>query len=234
MKRFPVLRLALLALALPALPAAAAASRSGTAAVVPNASVPALPDRVFRSGLETVPAGAAVTVYTDRAAFLAAIAPGYAEHDFSEIAPGPSQPIHYTDGSAGYNYFVFTGIFAHYTLYNGAGFVSTDRLGDPISVLTSIDDPPITAIGGNVWPSDFSLLPAGGSIVITVLMQDGTTGATETIESAGPEDFRGFVSAPDAPIAGLFVNAVPIDPPAPGESPDRWPTLDNLVVGSAP
>lgn len=234
MKRLPVLRLALLALALPALPAAAASSRSGTAAVVAGASLPALPDRVFGNGLEAVPAGAAVTVYTDHAAFLAALAPGYAEHDFSEIVPGPGQPIHYTDGSAGYDYFIFTGLFAHYTLYNGAGYVSTDRLGDPVSVLTSIDDPPITAIGGNVWPSDFALLPAAGSIVITVLMQDGTTGATETIESATPDDFRGFVSAPGAPIAGLFVDAVQADPPPPGQSPDRWPTLDNLVVGSAP
>lgn len=234
MKRLPALRLALLALALPALPVAAAPSRSGTSVLASEASLPALPDRVFASGLETAPAGAAVTVYTDRAAFLAAIAPGYAEHDFSEIAPGPGQPIHYTDGSAGYNYFIFTGIFAHYTLYNGAGFVSPDRLGDPVSVLTSIDDPPITAIGGNVWPSDFSLLPTGGSIVITVLMQDGSTSATETLESAGPDDFRGFVSAPGAPIAGLFINATQIDPPVPGESPDRWPTLDNLVVGSAP
>lgn len=234
MKRLPVLRLALLALALPALPATAAQTRSGATAAVPGAAVPALPDRVFASGLDAAPAGAAITVYTDRAAFLAALAPGYAEHDFSEIAPGPGQPIHYTDGSAGYDYFIFTGIFAHYTLYNGAGFVSTDRLGDPVSVLTSIDDPPITAIGGNVWPSDFSLLPTGGSIVITVLMQDGSTGATETIASTGPDDFRGFLSAGGAPIAGVFVNAVQIDPPVPGESPDRWPTLDNLIVGSAP
>lgn len=233
MKRLPVLRLALLVLALPALPATAAISRSGTIDAAPAAATaPHVVDRLFANGLER-PA-AALTVYTDRTAFLAALAPGYAEHDFSEIAAGPSQPIRYTDGSAGYNYLIFTGLFPHYMLYNGAGFLSTDRIGDPVSVATSLDDPPITAIGGNVWSSDFFLRPSAGTIVITVLMQDGTTGATETVQSAGPDDFRGFVSSPDAPIAAIFVNAEQIDPPLPGESPDRWPTLDNLVVGSAP
>lgn len=234
MNRLTALRLALLALAVPTLPAVAAVSRSGATAATVATTAMAQPfaDRVFSNGLEPVAAG--VAVYTDRAAFLAALAPGHAEHDFSEIPPGPGQPIHYTDGSAGYNYFIFTGLFPHYTLYNGAGYVSTDRLGDPVSVLTSINDPPITAIGGNVWPSDFSLLPSGGHIVITVLMQDGTTGATETVESSGPEDFRGFLSTDAAPIAGILIEAAQIDPPVPGESPDRWPTLDNLVVGSVP
>lgn len=231
MKRLPLLRLALLVLALPALPAAAAVSRSGTASTAPDAgAAPHFVDRVFANGLERT--GAALTVYTDRTAFLAALAPGYAEHDFSEIPAGPSQPIRYTDGSAGYNYLIFTGLFPHYMLYNGAGFLSTDRLGDPVSVATRLDDPPITAIGGNVWPSDFFLRPSAGTIVITVLMQDGTTGATETVQSTGPDDFRGFVSSPSAPIAAIFINADQIDPPLPGESPDRWPTLDNLVVGS--
>lgn len=233
MKRLiPLVRLALLGLALPALPAAAAVSRSGaTSAAADAVAAPHFVDRVFANDLER-PA-AALTVYTDRAAFLAAVAPGYAEHDFSEIAAGPSQPIRYTDGSAGYNYLIFTGLFPHYMLYNGDGFLSTDRLGDPVSVATTLNDPAITAIGGNVWSSDFFLRPSAGTVVITVLMQDGTTGATETVQSAGPDDFRGFVSAPDAPIAAIFVNADPIDPPLPGESPDRWPTLDNLVVGSA-
>jgi len=233
MKRLPVSRPALLALALAATPAAAASSRSGAPVLAGAAALPAFVDRVFADGLEPAPAGAAVAVYTDRAAFLAALAPGYAEHDFAEIAPGPGQPIEYTDGSAGYHYVIFTGLFPRYTLYNGPGFVSTDRIGDPVSVATSLFDPPITAIGARVWPSDFFLQPAAGSIVITVLMQDGTTGATETVTQAAPDTFRGFVSAGGAPIAAIFVDAVQADPPDPGESPDRWPTLDDLVVGSA-
>jgi hypothetical protein len=224
--------LALLALAATTA-SASTTSRSG-ATTTPAATASGLPtgtlDRVFASGLDAV-GGNPVTVYTDRAAFLAALAPGYAEHDFSEIAPGTSQPISYTDGSDAWHYTIFTGIFATHPLYNGAGYISTDRVDDPISVATSIFDPPFTAIGANVWPSDFSLQPTTGQVVLTVLMQDGTIGATETIDTSGPGDFRGFVAT--QPIAGVFLDAPEIDPPVAGESQDRWATLDNLIIGSA-
>ncbi len=221
--------LALLALAATS---ASASTTSRSGAIAPAASLPAgVLDRVFASGSDSVRGGSPVTVYTDRATFLAAVAPGYAEHDFSEIAPGTSQPIQYTDGSDSWHYVIFTGVFATHPLYNGAGTISTDRVDDPISVATSIFDPPFTAIGANVWPSDFSLQPTSGQVVLTVLMQDGTIGATETVDTSGPDDFRGFVAT--APIAGLFVDAPEIDPPVPGQSQDRWATLDNLVIGSA-
>jgi len=225
----PLFPLALIALAATAANAATP-SRSGApeAKVVPPAAP--LLDRVFASGVDNV-RGTPVTVYTDRIAFLAAIAPGYAEHDFSEIEPGTAQPITYTDGNDAWHYTVFTGVFATHPLYNGPGFISTDRVDDPVSVATSIFDPPFSAIGANVWPSDFSLQPTSGQVVVTVLLQDGTVGATETVDSNGPDDFRGFVA--NAPIAGIFVDAPEIDPPVPGESQDRWATLDNLVIGSA-
>ncbi|MBA8889297.1 hypothetical protein FHW12_003540 [Dokdonella fugitiva] len=221
--------LALLALAATS---ASASTTSRSGAIAPAASLPAgVLDRVFASGSDSVRGGSPVTVYTDRAAFLAAVAPGYAEHDFSEIAPGTTQPIQYTDGSDSWHYVIFTGVFATHPLYNGDGYISTDRVDDPISVATSIFDPPFTAIGANVWPSDFSLQPTSGQVVLTVLMQDGTIGATETVDTSGSDDFRGFVAT--APIAGLFVDAPEIDPPVPGQSQDRWATLDNLVIGSA-
>lgn len=212
---------------------ASTTSRSGASPLPATAST--LPagtlDRIFANGLDAIHGGNPVTVYTDRAAFLAALAPGYAEHDFSEIARGTSQPITYTDGTGAWHYTIFTGVFATHPLYNGAGYISTDRVDDPISVATSIFDPPFTAIGANIWPSDFSLQPTTGQVVLTVLMQDGTIGATETIDTTGPDDFRGFVAS--QPIAGVFVDAPEIDPPVPGESRDRWATLDNLIIGSA-
>ena len=212
---------------------ASTTSRSGATPqpTMANAIRADILDRVFASGLDAIRGGTPVTVYTDRATFLAALAPGYAEHDFSEIAPGTSQPITYTDGTGAWHYTIFTGVFATHPLYNGAGYISTDRVDDPISVVTSIFDPPFTAIGANVWPSDFSLQPTTGQVVLTVLMQDGTIGATETVDTSGADDFRGFVA--NAPIAGVFVDAPEIDPPVPGESQDRWATLDNLVIGSA-
>jgi hypothetical protein len=211
---------------------ASTTSRSG-ANPAPAAAdtVPAgLLDRVFANGVDVARGGDPVTVYTDRAAFLAALAPGYAEHDFSEVAEGTSQPITYTDGAGAWHYTIFTGVFATHPLYNGPGYISTDRVDDPVSVATSIFDPPFNAIGANVWPSDFSLQPTTGQVVVTILLQDGTTGATETVDTTGPDDFRGFIA--NQPIAAMFVDAPEIDPPVPGESQDRWATLDNLVVGS--
>jgi hypothetical protein len=211
---------------------ASATSRSGTNPTRAAADVPAgLLDRVFANGVDTIRGGDPVTVYTDRDAFLAALAAGYVEHDFSEIPQGTSQPITYTDGADAWHYTIFTGIFATHPLYNGAGFISTDRVDDPVSVATSIFDPPFSAIGANVWPSDFSLQPTTGQVVVTILLQDGTIGATETVDTTGPDDFRGFIA--NQPIAAMFVDAPEIDPPVPGESRDRWATLDNLVVGSA-
>lgn len=233
MKRSSAL-LPVLALALTTASAAAApTSRSGasTSVAARGVAAPAASDRVFTNGLEPAPAGNAVTVYADRAAFLAAIAPGYVERDFGEVPAGPSPPLHYADG--GFDFYVFTQLFSDNGLYDGAGYLSTDRVDDQIMVWTTLDDAPIGALGGNVWTSDFALLPTGGTIELTVVLQDGTIGATETVDSAGPEDFRGFVSA-GAPIAYILIDAPEIDPPIPGTSPDRWPTLDNLVVGSAP
>jgi hypothetical protein len=210
---------------------ASTTSRSGTSPPA-AADLPAgLLDRVFANGVDAARGGDPVTVYTDRDTFLAALAAGYAAHDFSEIAPGTSQPITYTDGADAWHYTIFTGIFATHPLYNGPGYISTDRVDDPVSVATSIFDPPFNAIAANVWPSDFSLQPATGQVVVTILLQDGTIGATETVDTTGPDDFRGFVA--NQPIAGMFVDAPEIDPPVPGESRDRWATLDNLVVGSA-
>jgi hypothetical protein len=224
--------LALLALAATSA-TASTTSRSGATppSATANVNAAGMLDRVFASGVDAIRGGDPVTVYTDRAAFLAALAPGYAEHDFSEIEPGTSQPITYTDGADAWHYTIFTGIFPTHPLYNGPGFISTDRVDDPVSVTTTIFDPPFTAIGANVWPSDFSQQPTTGQVVLTVIMQDGTTGATETVDTTGPDDFRGFVA--NAPIAGVFIDAPEIDPPVPGESQDRWATLDNLVIGSA-
>jgi hypothetical protein len=228
-------RISTLALLALAATSATASPTSRSGATPPSAPANVIPasalDRVFATGVDTIRGGDPVTVYTDRVAFLAALAPGYAEHDFSEIAPGTSQPINYIDGSDAWNYWITTGVFATHPLYNGAGYISTDRVDDPISVATSIFDPPFTAIGANVWPSDFSLQPTTGQVVLTVVLQDGTIGATETVDTTGPDDFRGFVAT--QPIAGVFVDAPEIDPPVPGESQDRWATLDNLVIGSA-
>ncbi|HEY0232421.1 MAG TPA: hypothetical protein VGC55_14320, partial [Dokdonella sp.] len=172
--RFAVTSFATFLLAATAAHAAGPASRSGSAAVAQHqparplttASPLACADALFANGLDDASRGVcgngAVTVYTDRAAFLAALAPGYIENAFTDVPPGTSLPLPYADG--GFDYMVFTEFFGSSGgLYNGQGYISTDRVTDQIWVSTTVDDAPIGAIGGNIWPSDFRLQPTPGT-----------------------------------------------------------------------
>lgn len=231
MKRRSVVPLSsavLIALAITAVPALGAPTTRSGAPGSGTATRSATVDPVFTDAFDR--RGGEVTVYTDRATFLAAVGPDRVEKDFDDLVPGHSPPLHYTDD--GFNLYVFTPVGTHHGLYNGPGFVSIDQVDEPIMIWTTLDDRPITAIGGNVWPSDFSLRPTDGTIGIDVILQDGTLGATAIIDGADPDTFRGFVST-GVPIAYLLIEAPDLTAPPAGTTPDRWPTLDNLVFGSA-
>ena len=168
-------------------------------------------------------AAAGTQIFSDRATFLAALAAGYSENTFDDVVAGAAGGLNYAVN--GFAYLIYTQFGADGAIYNGPGFVSTDRVGDQIVVSFSGGNP-ITAIGGNFWPVDFASHPADGSIVLQ--LSDGTL---ETIDAAGPQDFRGFITTD--PVFSLTVDAPDIENPPPGKSPDRWPALDNLVVGNA-
>jgi len=164
---------------------------------------------------------AATQVFTDRTAFLAALAALRAENAFDDVVAGAAGGLNYAIN--GFEYLVYTQFGADGALYNGPGFISTDRVGD--NIVVNFSGNPVTAVGGNFWPVDFASRPTDGSIVLQ--FSDGTL---ETIAGAGPADFRGFIFA-DA-IFRLTIDAPDIVSPPPGKSPDRWPALDNLIVGS--
>lgn len=238
MKRSNILLLVVLATASAHASSTASGStaRSGlatTATPIPeqfagNAALQACADQLFANGLDDATNGAcgngSAGVYTDRAAFIAALAPGYIKNGFDDVAHGASGGLNYAE--AGFEYLVYTQFGASGALYNGAGFVSTDRVSDKI-VIYFFGGAPVTAIGGNVWSSDFSLRPTAGTI--TLRLDNGTT---ETLSSNGPDDFRGFIA--DAPIFSLTIDAPDATSPPPGASPDRWPTLDELIIGNGP
>lgn len=166
--------------------------------------------------------GGTTQVFTDRTQFLAALDGARFENKFTDVAPGASGGLRYAQ--SGFEYLVFTQFQARSALYNGRNAVSTDRATDEV-VLTLTSDTPVNAIGGNFWSTDFAQRPIAGTITVT--LSDGTT---ETIDSAGPSDFIGFI-APQ-PIFGITVDAPDmVDVPPPG-SPDRWPTMTNVVVGN--
>ena len=191
------------------------------------AALQACADFVFRAGMETsnlaAPCRVAgnTAVFADRAAFLAALANGHVENAFDDVAAGTSGGLRYTQGRI--EYVVYTQFFADGPLYNGPGFISTERVGDSI-VVTQLGIG-VTAIGGEFHATDFFLAPIDADIALE--LDDGTL---ETITSAGAGTFRGFIS--DAPIGRLTISASAAAESLDGTaSSDRWPALDNLVIG---
>lgn len=202
-------------------PEVAAARENGVAAVAP-AVRPAGRSTAQPPRPRLTQAVAGTQIFTDRTAFLTALAAGRAENAFDDVVAGAAGGLNYA--ANGFEYLIYTQAGADGAIYNGPGFISTDRVGDHIVVFLSGN--PVTAIGGNFWPVDFASRPTEGSI--DLILSDGTQ---ETIQSTGPDDFRGFITTD--PIFALTIDAPDIVLPPPGKSPDRWPALDNLIIGSA-
>lgn len=201
--------------------------------LIHNARVADCLDRVFHDNLDGDAGhgcangdGSGLQVYTDRAAFTAALAPGYIDNAFDDVVPGIAGGLNYA--KAGYEYLIFTQFTRHGGLYNGAGFISTDRVDDAVT-LFFLSGAPVHALGADLWTSDFSLRPVAGTLSIDVWLEDGTI---ETVTPAGPGTFSGFTA--ESPIVMVVVDAPDLQSVPPGESPDRWATLDNLVIGDVP
>ena len=153
---------------------------------------------------------AAITVYTDQAAFLAAVsAPGVDTYLGFSITGSTPSPINRAAGPYNYTGTVTT------TSFFGAGTVA-----DPwLSTNTATD-----TITFNAFPPE--VFAAGGLFAagdITVVASDGNGAvSTQTITGATQTSFRGFVS--DFPLTSLTVRSV-----QPGAG-FLWPTVDNLTL----
>ena len=185
-------------------------------------------DVVFRAGMESTGTSApcrvagSTVVFTDRALFLAALANGHVENAYDDVVAGTSGGLRYVQSR--FEYLLYTQFFADGPLYNGLGFVSTERVGDSV-VVTQLGIP-ATAIGADFWTTGFLLQPADGAIGLQ--LDDGTF---ESIDAPGSGTFRGFITT--APILSLTVSVSAAAAGLTGAgSPDRWPALDNLVVGN--
>lgn len=181
-------------------------------------------DGVFRDAFDAPPYRIVGTtrVYDDRSAFLAAVELDAFDNHFDDLSTGASGELRYT--GADFAYAITTEFRARSLLYNGPGFVSTAAGQDQIAVFSLLSGREITAIGADFWSSDFSLQPDIGDIEIDV------ADAVEIIPAGASNTFRGFIT--HDPLVALFVEAPdPVD--SNGVSHDRWPTMDNLVVGVA-
>ena len=162
---------------------------------------------------------AAITVYTDQAAFLAAgSAPGVDTYLGFSITGSTPSPINRAAGP--YN---DTGAVTT-TSFFGAGTVadpwlSTNTATDTITF--NAFPPEVFAAGGLFFGSNVSGAFAAGDI--TVVASDGNGSvSTQTITGATQTSFRGFVS--DFPLTSLTVQSV-----QPGGG-FLWPTVDNLTL----
>ncbi|HQR11984.1 MAG TPA: hypothetical protein PLW68_11715 [Casimicrobiaceae bacterium] len=163
---------------------------------------------------------ATITVYTSKAAFLAAItAPGTDDFNNFGLASVPS-PINRSAGPYSYTGLVST------TSFYGAGtaadnWLSTNTATDTITI--NALPATVRGIGGYFFGSDISGNFAAGNI--TLAATDGSGTVTQTITGATTTSFLGFVS--NGPLTSMTITSV-----QPG-SGFLWPTVNDLVMGTA-
>jgi hypothetical protein len=163
---------------------------------------------------------ATITVYTSKAAFLAAIsAPGTDDFNNFGLVSVPS-PISRAAGPYSYTGTVST------TSFYGAGtaadnWLSTNTATDTITINALPAN--VRGIGGYFFGSDISGNFAAGDI--TLAATDGSGTVTQTITGASTTSFLGFVS--NGPLTSMTITSV-----QPG-SGFLWPTANDLVMGTA-
>ncbi len=163
-------------------------------------------------------AGAAsAAVFTNQAAFVAQLQPGFFFNAFNSVAAGPSGPLAFSGG--GFSYTISTQPGAVSGLYNDPGVISTDNAGDQILVTFTSGN--VTAVGGNMWSTDILVQPVASTVTITL-----SDGQTRVFNSTLPTDFTGFTS-------GVTITSILIDAGNTATGGPAWPTLDNLYVGRA-
>jgi hypothetical protein len=161
-------------------------------------------------------ARADITIYTDRAAFLAAIT-ATATDSFDDLPFGPAIPLDRSTGPYSYRVTSFRGAFV-----TGAA--------DDKWLTNSVGNNPLffqdftggtNAVGGNFFGTDFDgkLLP---NATIELLAQDQSGYVLYTLDHPTADSFVGFIS--DVPITIIGV----LD-----ETDGEFATANNLTLGMA-
>lgn len=180
-------------------------------------------DALFASGFEAPVDGGEPRpgLYTDRAAFLTRIEPGYFDNPFT----------HVTVRTYGIGYRYRQGEFA-YTLatdllpIDGGGFITYTMPGvittsdARAKIVVTFTGGEVTAVGGNFWATDADEAPIAMNVTVTL-----GDGRRETFVASDRSAFRGFTTT--VPIDSLTIESE--DSQAP--SIFTWTAMDNLIVG---
>lgn len=159
-------------------------------------------------------AQAGITLYTDQAAFLAAVtAPGVDTYD--DLSPQLYPPVLLRNaGPYSYTASAPNGLFGAGT--GSDAWLSTNLRGDTITF--SNFSPNIAAFGGNFFGSDVAGNFTPGNMVLTAI--DGTS-LTYTLNNATTSSFVGFVST--TPLFSVLLST---------DGGLYWPTANNVTLAS--
>jgi hypothetical protein len=175
----------------------------------------------FLLGLAST-AQAALTVYTDQAAFLAAVtAPGTDTFDDLQLLQPFPGPLSRTAGP--YSYSASTTSTDFYNPGSAADvWLSTNVAADTITFNAIPAN--VRGIGGRFFATDFDGAVSAGQTV-TLVATDGGGNVTRSIVNGNETSFLGFVST--GPLTALTISAIQLTPDT------AWPTVNNLILAAA-
>lgn len=156
-------------------------------------------------------------VYTDKTAFMAALAPGYYTETFNTLAINTviASPIVLNSGS---NQFQASSSSSFYNASPSSGevWLSTSNASSSISFGLFAGSP--TAIGGYFFLTNLSGAPVNGTI--NANLNSGASSSSVTTSS--PTNFIGFISTNNTSITSLVLS-----------TSSSWVTVNDLIVGNA-
>jgi hypothetical protein len=154
---------------------------------------------------------AAYTTYTNSAAFLAQVAPGYYTEGFDGLPNPPAGAVGFSSGG-----FAFSAS-APSDIYLEGGFLGASEQNEDLTVTFLGGN--IKAFGANFAPTDLN--DTFQSVMVSLMLGDGST--LDFTPTDFNDSYRGFVS--DVAISSVTFRG-------PGAS--LYAGLDNLTVGTTP
>ena len=164
----------------------------------------------------------AYDLFTDDAAFEAAILPGFYLEDFDGYTYGGFTGEDLTLEANGWRYTIDEAGTGSSGLWSGDGNMSTNSA---LNYLTVTFDPTAdkglpTAVGGWFFPSEINGFYIPGPMLLTITYDDATTDLYAW-DPVSDTDFRGFGGT--KPIAEFWIEA-------PDDIATAWPTMDHFYA----
>jgi len=177
------------------------------------------------AALTATPAQATVTVYTNAAAFTAALAASGTD-TFNDLAPGVQLAASLTRSAGSFGYTVASNLTSTSSLYSAgaASDVWLSNARNSEQIVFSGFAATTSAIGANFFGSDIDGLFVAAPLGLTVTVTDASGTTTQSLISPTTSTFLGFVST--GGLSRLTVAATV------GAS-SYWATVNNLTLGRA-